>query len=66
MSEKQIQQEKKTINRHVDLKYAEPTKASMNLLDMCGNPKIKFHRGKLSKKSVKEIKKYSKLHCVQW
>jgi hypothetical protein len=64
--EKEHEKVKTTVKKHIELEYAEPTKASMKLLDMCGNPKIKFHRGKLSKKSVKEIKKYSKLHCVQW
>ena len=33
---------------------------------MCGNPRIKFFQGKLSKKDLKEVKKYAELHCVQW
>jgi antirestriction protein len=64
--EKEQEKVKTSVKKHIEPEYAEPTRASKKLLDMCGNPRIKFHRGKLTKKSLKEIKKYSKLHCVQW
>jgi hypothetical protein len=65
-SEKEVKKEKASVIRHIELEYAEPTKGTKKLLDMCGNPRIKFAKGKLSKRKLREVKKYSKLHCVQW
>ena len=64
--EKKIKVEKISVRKHVDLKYAQPSKGTKKLLDMCGNPRIKCFQGKFSKKKLKEVRKYANLHCVQW